>query len=286
MKNCVLVLNYNSYKETKLFVEKIEQYNCIDFIVVVDNNSSDNSFKNLKKCESEKIHVINSGKNGGYSYGNNYGFNYLKELLNFDFNLVVSNPDVEIEEEALKKLFNCINNSNVGIVGPVIVEGDRLNRGWKVPKIYQDILLNIPFVNKLFFKNILSYSNYKYQGNLTKVESVSGSIFGMRAEVLSQVGMFDEHVFLYYEENILAKKLEEINKDVCVLNDVRAIHHHSVTIDKNYSSYKKLKVLKESQLYFHQNYSKTNRVALRILKCSTILLLKLYKIRYGDDSSE
>ncbi len=154
MKNCVLVLNYNSYKETKLFVEKIKQYNCIDFIVVVDNNSSDNSFKNLKKCESEKIHVINSGKNGGYSYGNNYGFNYLKELLNFDFNLVVSNPDVEIEEEALKKLFNCINNSNIGIVSPVIVEGDRLNRGWKVPKENQDILLNIPFVNKLFFKNI------------------------------------------------------------------------------------------------------------------------------------
>lgn len=285
MKNCLITLNYNDYETTHHFATNVAKYQCVDFLVIVDNNSDDNSYEKLKELTSEKVIIVKSEKNGGYSYGNNYGFKVLKARFGLDFNLVISNPDIEISESDLEQLFNCVANSE-GVVGPTIIEGDSLNRGHKVPTVFDDILLNIPFLSKTVFKSRLEYKNSYYCEDATKVGFVSGSVFGISARLFDSIGMLDENVFLYYEENILAKRLEKINKDVYVLNNVKAIHHHSISIDKVCSSYKKLRVLKASQYYFHSNYSNASKFSLMILKLSINSLLKLYAIRYGAIKDE
>ena len=95
MKTAIIILNYNSKKDTIKYVSEIKDYKVLDTIIVVDNNSSNqNEFEDLKKLENDKVYVIKSDKNGGYSYGNNFGLRFLESLnQNYDY-VVISNPDV------------------------------------------------------------------------------------------------------------------------------------------------------------------------------------------------
>ena len=55
MKNGIVIVNYNDYKTTKRLIDNIRDYKVFDKIVIVDNKSSDNSLKELKKLEFEEI---------------------------------------------------------------------------------------------------------------------------------------------------------------------------------------------------------------------------------------
>lgn len=80
--------------------ETICGYDSIDHIVIVDNLSPDGSFRQLQSMAGGKVDVIQSDKNGGYSYGNNYGAVYLIDKYMVDI-LVIANPDVEFTEAFL-----------------------------------------------------------------------------------------------------------------------------------------------------------------------------------------
>ncbi len=281
MKNCVVVLNYNDYENTELFLSSISEYDSVDFIVVVDNNSTDNSFFKLKKFESSSVAVVSADKNGGYGYGNNFGFKYLREMFGLDFKVIFSNPDIEITEDSLKLIFNNIGES-VGAVGPVVFEDGSLNRGIKNSTVFKSILSNIPMLSRVLFSKLYKYNDSVYDNAIVNVDLVSGSIFGISAKVFDSVGMFDENVFLYYEENILAYKLKQINNQSIIVTSASALHHHSVSVDKNISSYRKLVILKESQLYYHRTYEKSNKFLMLLLDLSIKLLLMIYKKKYGE----
>ena len=77
--NAIILLNYNDYKTVIEYINLIKNYNAIDRIVIVDNCSPDGSYEILKKYESDKISVIQTDKNKGYAYGNNYGIHYLEK---------------------------------------------------------------------------------------------------------------------------------------------------------------------------------------------------------------
>lgn len=81
MLGCV-ILNFNDSETTKKLVNNIKGYKVIDYIIIVDNKSTDTSFLELKRFENEdsKIKVIESPKNGGYGYGNNVGICYCKQI--------------------------------------------------------------------------------------------------------------------------------------------------------------------------------------------------------------
>lgn len=58
MVGCV-VLNYNDSKTTIELINRIEKMTSIDVIVIVDNNSTDDSFSVLKQYASEKFMLYN-----------------------------------------------------------------------------------------------------------------------------------------------------------------------------------------------------------------------------------
>ncbi|KMQ38636.1 hypothetical protein AAX20_04875 [Oenococcus oeni] len=44
-----IVLNYNGYDETINFLDKIREIELINYIVIIDNHSSDNSYTMIKE---------------------------------------------------------------------------------------------------------------------------------------------------------------------------------------------------------------------------------------------
>lgn len=265
MKTGIVILNYNDFETTKWMLEQIKDYKCLNHIIVVDNNSKDNSYEILKKLENKKIKVIKTDSNKGYAYGNNYGIKYLEENYDVD-NVIISNPDVIVEEKVIDKLIlDLKENKDISIIAPVVEEKGQLSRGWKLPKFIDDLLSNINYFHK-YFKKRLEYSDDYYKDELSKVEAVHGCFFMARLKDFKAIDYFDENTFLYYEENIIGKKLKDKNMNSYIDNTVKVIHNLSVSVDKSFNSIKKYKIIKTSQKYYQKHYNNLNIFGIILLR--------------------
>lgn len=274
MKTGIVILNYNDFKTTSKMLNQIKNYRCLDYIVVVDNNSTDNSYKKLLKYEDKKIKIIKTDKNNGYAYGNNFGIRYLdcNYIVN---NVIISNPDVIVSEDVINKLIlDLKKNSSISLVAPVIEERGILSRGWKIPKFIDDLLSNINYFYK-YAKKRMEYKESHYDSKLSKVEAVHGCFFMIRLKDFKDIGYFDENTFLYYEENIIGKKLKDRNMGVYIDNTTKVIHDLSVSIDKSFNQIRKYKILKTSQKYYQKHYNNLNIFGMILLRISYYISLVL-----------
>lgn len=282
MKNGIVIVNYNDYKTTKRLIDNIKDYKIFDKIVIVDNKSSDNSLKELKKLENKRIVVIDSGKNKGYSYALNVGCKYLIDKYK-ECKIIVSNSDIIIQSENdIKDLFELVKGKNV-IAGPTIIEGNNLNRGWIVPKPMDDVAMNILGLYKKYQKRHLMYQDSYYNKDISKVGTVSGCFFAISSKHLEEMGYFDENVFLYYEENIMGVKTKDLEKNIIVANNIDVIHDHAVSIDKSLKRIKKYDILKNSQYYFEKTYNHASKGELFLLRLTNKITRVILLIKYMID---
>lgn len=278
----MVIVNYNDYETTKRLLDNVKDYKVLKEIVVVDNKSTDNSLEELRKLKNKKITIIDSGENKGYSYALNVGCKYLVDRYK-SLNIVISNSDIIIDSELdIKDLNSYISTKNV-IVGPTIIQGNDLNRGFKIPTPWQDIKQNIVFFGKRVLAKELSYPDNYYHKDISKVDTVSGCFFMISSKHLEDMGYFDENVFLYYEENIMGIKTKKLGKNIIVCNNVDVIHDHSVSIDKSLKRIKKYDILKTSQEYFEKKYNGANKIELFFLKVFRHLTRILLLIKYLVD---
>lgn len=265
MKVAVIIVNYNDVEDTEKYVNTITKYEAIDRIVVVDNMSTTaGTFETLKKLESPKVKVIQSEKNGGYNYGNNFGIRYL-ESLNEEYDYyIISNPDISVSEDAIKHCLETIEkDSSVGVIAPRMFNKDNnpiRRSSWKMRTFGLDVIHSTRILEILFYKILRNgeYSDKEYETEKLEVEAISGAFFIIKSNVLKEIGMFDEEVFLFYEEDILAKMLKKKEYKTISLNSEKFIHYESQTIGKTFNYYKKMRQLFISKMYYHKNYNKIN----------------------------
>lgn len=262
----VVILNYNTTDSILEFYKKFKEYKNVEHFVIVDNCSTDGKFEKLKKIENEKIDVINSGKNGGYAYGNNYGAKYLIEKYNVDL-ICILNPDTYFEDEDMLKIKEAFSSSEYVMLGAKTtdMEGNFSKRQyWKIPK-FKDELFDCFFVTRKIKKknDVLNISSKE---KIVEVPVIPGCFFVIKSDVLKEIGYLDDNTFLYYEENILASKLEKRGYKRGIITDVvvKSDRNNSSTneISKNGQN---LKFTIESKKYYHNNYLNLNTLQKIIL---------------------
>ena len=263
MDTAIIILNYNDSTTTKEMIEQIKDYKTLNHIIIVDNCSTDDSYNILKKEEKNNIEVIKTKKNNGYASGNNYGIKHAINKYKSDY-IIISNPDIIVKEKDIKALIKELKYNNISLIAPRINEHGTISKGWKLPKLKNDILSNINYFHKYAEKDLM-YDEPKYRGKITEVEVVKGCFFIIKSNVIKDINYFDENTFLYYEENILGKKLKDKKYKSYILNEVEVIHNLSVSIDKSVKSLRKYKILKKSQRYYEKNYNNTNIFGMLVL---------------------
>lgn len=274
MKLAVIVVNFNDINDTKKYVNQISKYEVIDKIVVVDNKSTkpENSFELLKELDSSKVEVIQSERNGGYAYGNNFGIKYLENKNEYYNYYAISNPDIEISEDAIKKCIKALEkNEKIGVVAPRMFNGKGKpvrRSAWKYRTFGREVVHSSRILELLFYKVLRNgeYTEEDYTKEELKVEAISGAFFIIKKEALDKINKFDENVFLFYEEDILAKQLEENKYEIYSLNNISFKHYESQTIGKTFSYFKKMKELYISKMYYHKTYTKINKIQVLIFK--------------------
>ncbi len=273
---CV-ILNYNDYKTTVSLVNSIVNFNSIDYIVVVDNKSTDNSFFELKKIESNKVHLILADFNGGYGYGNNLGVLYSFNKLNAEYTLI-ANPDVYFSEKTvlkLRKILHEIKDAGISAPVPVKPSGQHQKRpAWMLPTITQEVLSASILISKLFSINFEYKNSYFLENDLCIVDVVQGSLLMVKTNIMTQFGMYDQEFFLYGEEQVIAKKFKENGYKTFLLTSEEYIHDHSTSINKSYKNLIKKRILLfKSKLLYLEKYMKVNKFKLVFIKLFFNLLL-------------
>lgn len=268
MKNCFLIVNYNDYSSTKHLVENIKKYQCIDEIVIVDNYSREDEIELLSTMNESRVKIIYNDANIGYSAAINVGSKYLINKYQ-DCNIIVSNSDVVIlSEEDLVKMINLLNDPKIGLVGPQVLEKGNILKGRKDCSVNYDIINNLPILKYFVKENHLYYDDNYYQDAISYVDVITTCFFLISSDTLKKINFMDTNVFLYYEDFIICNKVRSLGLSIVLCNDVKIKHLYSVSVDRNYKTSKKNKMLKESQIYYHSTYHKINFIQKILLKLS------------------
>lgn len=267
MKVGISILNYNDAETTVSILEKIKDYAEIDRIVVIDNNSNDDSYSILLSLKNNiEFHLIKSECNGGYSYGNNLGLRYLVEVENVDI-AIIANPDIIIEPtviDHIKDFF--LTQPNSGLVSPVMLDrNSNKTRMWLKSPSYFNSILDCSVIGRQLNK-IIRKVEVDYSSPMQRVDILPGSFLAFRAQALKDISYLDENVFLYYEENIIGERLKDKGFATYLLTKYSYIHNHSVTIKKNLSILNAFKCNLKSKMYFEKEYHRINYIQELFLK--------------------
>lgn len=226
----IVVLNYLNYTDTIECVDSLLQQSFKNIkIIIVDNNSYNDSFDLLKKKYGKIKHIklIKSNKNIGFSKGNNIGIKQLKSE-GID-NVLVLNNDTYIKDEYFLEKLSKINFlDNVGAIGPSIIGSD----GKKQNPVY--INANLKHSLKVITAILLSKIGIDYK-KMKKNKEVNqdgngsnfilhGSAIFLTKNYLKFYDGFYSETFLYFEEEILSIIMKKENLNMLYCEDLVVYH--------------------------------------------------------------
>ena len=243
-------------------------------VIIVDNNSSDNS-QLMVKTLFRDYQIIQNKKNEGYTKAINKGLVQAKG----DY-LVVLNPDTILQKESIAKLVNALkNNKNIGIIGPKVINEDgtfqkSCRRGLAKP---QAVLSYFFGLSKLFPDNKIftGYQlNHLDENKENEVYGVSGSCMVIKKIVINDIGYFDERYFAYQEDSDYC--LRAINKGWKVLYfpSVQIIHKGGVGGSNSVPMKAIFEWHKSYYLYYKKHFQRNYSIFFNIFY-KIIMLVKL-----------
>lgn len=230
IKVVFVVLHYMAQTDTEECISSITEK--IDDqkyrIIIVDNDSPDDSGKKLKqKYEfNTQIIILKNYSNLGFANGNNVGFQYAKNIFNPDYIVLCNNDILLVQTDFLKKIEAEYRCSNFAVLGPMILTKDgrytsspsRVEELSKkeVKELLSDYIrcyyankvrMLYPYylIRKLFFKKKKpnQHSSLKKQYNV----SIHGCFMVFSREYISKFDGLNSKTFMYGEEEILFKTI-------------------------------------------------------------------------------
>lgn len=272
MNKCAcIILNYNDSPTTINLLKKIENYSVFSCVVVVDNSSTDDSFNILSKYANKKIHVIRSPRNGGYGFGNNYGMNYCYKL-GYKY-AVVSNPDVDFQEESVRNLLNNIRD-DTAMIAPKQLDINRKQIAmvaWKIPSVFDACVYPIAPQRILYSKDYLE------KKGCIEVGCIPGAFFLVDVSKMKKIGGYDENVFMYCEETLIGIKIRDAGFKTLLLPSDFYVHEHPHDKIKDIKNEVRLhKTWSENRLYILKKYLQANLVVYQLAK--TVYTINLWEV--------
>lgn len=183
-------------------------------VIVVDNNSSDNTIHIIEE-NFKQVRIIENKKNVGFGAAHNMAI----QSTGGKYHLVL-NPDITLLEDSIGKLIDFMEkNNDVGLVSPKIVfpDGSIQYLCKREPRLFDlGIIRFTPGFIKSVFKKRIDYYEMRDTGydKIMDVPSLSGSFMLFRKSVLDRIGGFDENYFIYFEDTDITRRTAETARTV------------------------------------------------------------------------
>lgn len=230
----VVVLAWNYYNHTKRCLESLRtvEYDNLN-VLVVDNNSSDNTSENIKK-DFPEFNILTLSKNLKFSGGNNEGVNHLNPEKN-DF-IIFLNNDTIVSKNFVKKLINPLLEDKKAIIStPKILYSSNINKIW-----YAGGVVNLWF-GIIKHIGIRDFDGPKYSFK-TKTDYASGCCFCIKFDDFRKL-YFDNDFSMYCEDVDLSLRARKMNRFILYVPDSVILHNVSQTLGEHSfnKNFKKLK---------------------------------------------
>ena len=213
----VIVVTYNSAATIGSCLASIPR-DCE--VVVVDQSSADDTIA-VASAARHDARIISAGGNRGFGSGCNLGAANAEADV-----LIFMNPDASFVDGAVRSLVQQVRIADA-LVGPRINDEDGFDqtraRFWSTPlSILGEVCLPTALTKVVLLRDVPpEYSVYRYGG---PVPYVQGTCMAVGAKNFWLAGGFDERLFLYHEEEVLARRLESIGVPA-VLTPAAVITH-------------------------------------------------------------
>lgn len=198
----IIIVTYNSEKDIFDCVESIKAHADIPLaeieLIIVDNNSREPEpmFQRLRQQWGEDIVCIENTHNGGYGQGNNVGIQRSTAPV-----ILIMNPDVRIMDPFFRKPLEAFDRDP-----KLTMYGMKQMLTPTEPSSYSIICT---YMMNGYLRSILNMVASRLDHYIPSLMYFSGSCFYIRKEPFAEIGMFDESVFMYGEEEDIHYRMAE-----------------------------------------------------------------------------
>ena len=251
----IIIVTYNSEKEIINCINSLlpQMLDLNSEIVIIDNNSMDNTISLLNEIEYKIISVIKNSTNVGYTIANNQGIN--KATGEYLFFL---NPDTLVPNGVINNLLNKIQeDKNCGAIAPQLryPNGRIQNSCRRFPR-KRDILYESIGLSKLF-KNSKEFNYWKMgdfdHKNTCMADQPAGAALLIPKNIIEEIGLLDEQFPMFFSDVDICKRIWDAGYNVQYNTNSFITHKGGASIYQ-----KRIKMIVSSHLSFWKYFNKYN----------------------------
>jgi len=233
----IVIVTYRT--EEKILTDCLNSIDPQINILIVEN-SKNNKLKEKLENKYLNLNVVLSGRNLGYGAGNNFGLKRVKTKF-----ALILNPDVTLEQNFIKELDKYLDQQiNFHIMGV----NYRNDTHWKSSGFFSE-----------FDKKIkLKHEEKSNHDSLEVVDWIVGHTMLVNLEKFESRKLFDENIFLYFEDFDLCRRIKSIEGKIYSSKDLLVKHlGKKGSTDQDYNlEFEKLRNWHWmwSTFYYHKKY--------------------------------
>ncbi len=194
-------------------------------IIVIDNNARAGFFHLLQK-EFPEVRYIPMERNAGFGSGMNAGIREAKGEM-----VLIFNPDLAPEYGSLDAMMARLReDESLGILAPQLQNPD----GTLQYSIFTYQNLLIPLLRRTPLgatswgkRHLATFQLHALDRSVEQdVDWAMGSALLARKKDIDAIGGFDEHFFMYFEDEDLCRRMHAFGKRVVYFPQARMVHYH------------------------------------------------------------
>jgi GT2 family glycosyltransferase len=193
-------------------------------VIVVENASSDGSLELLRR-EHPGVRLVVNAANEGFARGSNQGMRVARGRY-----VLLLNTDTELAPDAITRLVRFLDeHADYGAVAPRLVHPDgRTQRTvQEFPTLRTALFFSTPL--ERWFPDSRELRRYFLrdwdQESSRDVDQPPAAVLLLRRAMLDQIGLFDESLWLFYNDVDLAKRMRAAGWKTHYLAEARVLHH-------------------------------------------------------------
>jgi GT2 family glycosyltransferase len=221
MINISIVLYNAPYNQVKALIDSLTINANLNKIYLIDNSEFETD-----GYQSQQVQYIFVGKNIGFGAGHNIA---IRESIrdHVEYHLVI-NYDLKISAQVIDRLLAKMDeDGTIGIIMPKVVnENHEVQLSPKlIPTPFYVLISAFRPLRKLFKADHENYTMKHYLNMTLNLPIITGCFSLFRVKVLSEVGMYDDRFFMYFEDDDISKRIHQKYQTI-YFPEVTIVHSH------------------------------------------------------------
>ncbi len=220
-----MIPSWNTRELLRVCLETIEAAEKPTTEVIVVENGSEDGSGDMVATHFPSVRLLRNAKNEGFAKGCNRGIRAASGNY-----VLLQNTDTEIYPDALSRMLTFLDgHPEYGAAAPRLVNSDGSTQGgcmafpnWRTPLFFGTPLQRVMPDSHELRRYFLRDFDHDHDCDVDQPPAASLLV---RASALDEIGLFDENLWLYFNDVDLSLRLAKAGYKTRFVADARVMHH-------------------------------------------------------------